>query len=622
MKRTSMQMRMLYGVGVGLVIVSALRGLAADDTIAERLLVERLRRDVTYLASAECEGRGVQTEGINKAADYIAAEFKKAGLKPPAHCESYFQPFSMMLGAELGSPNMVRLRGPEGQEIELAVGKDFQVMGLSGSGKVSAPLVFAGFGATAPGIGYDDYQDLDVAGKVVLALRHTPRWRDPKQPFDGTRKEEHASLERKQALAESNKAAAFMFVNDLSEVPAGDKLTPFDYLRGAMAYGQIPSLHVRRAAVEAAIQSGLGKTLQEIEDAIDKDLKPHSGMLMGWTATIETNVLRKMLGVKNVVGVAEGRGALANETVVIGAHYDHLGYGGKGSRAKNPNNKEIHHGADDNASGTTALLELARRFANIAEKAESRRRLVFIAFSAEESGLLGSRYYCTKEPLYPLDKTIAMVNLDMVGRMHVDSEMPNGKLIVEGVGTAKGFDSMIDRLNGPMGMKLVKQAGGTGPSDHDSFYRQKIPVLFFWTGTHEDYHRPSDTAEKINLAGLKKITDLAERTITELSTLTPRPEYVYVPSTFAPGMGKGPRLGIMPNYESGKPGVQVAGLSEGGPAAAGGIKVGDLIVQIAGKAVTNINTYMAVMSQQRGGQAVEIDVIRDGKKVTLKVVPK
>ena len=614
-------MNNLRYVCASLILLGVAWRVAAGDNPA----IERLRKDVTYLASADCEGRGLGTEGLNKAARYIADAFKQAGLKPPPKQETYFQPFEVTLGSELGSPNVLKLRGPEGKEIELAVGKDFNVMGLSGAGKVSAPVVFIGFGVTAPDVAYDDYKGVNVAGKVVLALRHTPRWRDAKRPFDGDRKEEHASLEKKQALAEASRAAAFIFVNDLSEVPGGDKLTPFSYLTGVMTPGQIPSLHVRRSAVEKMIESALGKSLEQIENEIDKDLKPQSAALMGWTATIETTVRRRTVPVNNVIGVIEGRGVLADETVVVGAHYDHLGYGGKGSRAKDPNKKEIHHGADDNASGTTALLELARRFTNPttspAESGASRRRLVFIAFTAEESGLIGSRFYCGKAPLYPLDKTAAMLNLDMVGRMHIDAETPKGKLIVEGTGTAKAFEPLIDKLNGNPGLDLIKKPGGTGPSDHDSFYREKIPVLFFWTGTHEDYHRPSDTAEKINLVGLSKITDLAEKTIRELTTM-PRPEYVHVPSSFSPGMAKGPRLGIMPNYESGKVGVLVAGLADNGPAATAGMKTGDLIVQIAGKAVTNINTYMAVMAQQRVGQTVEIDVERDGQKLRLKVLLK
>jgi Zn-dependent M28 family amino/carboxypeptidase len=355
--------------------------------------------------------------------------------------------------------------------------------------------------------------------------------------------------------------------------------------------------------------------LLDVEKAIDRDLKPRGAALTGWKADVQTAVKREVVTVKNVIGVVEGAGPLANEIVVVGAHYDHLGYGGRGSRAAKPGNKEIHHGADDNASGTTTMMELGRRFAKMKDR--QGRKLVFMAFSAEESGLLGSRHYCNKEPLFPLEKTVAMINLDMVGRMEADPKTKVEKLRVEGVGTAKGFEQLIDKLN--PGFQLVKNKGGTGPSDHDSFYRKKIPVIFYWTGTHSDYHKPSDTSDKINIVGMRKIADLSEKTIAHLAAEPKRPEYVLVASTASGPAPKGPRLGIVPGYEENKEGLMVDGVQDGGPAATAGIKKGDLIVEIAGKQVKNINTYMVLMAEQRVGQAFEVAVMRDGQKVKLKV---
>jgi Iap family predicted aminopeptidase len=331
-------------------------------------------------------------------------------------------------------------------------------------------------------------------------------------------------------------------------------------------------------------------------------------------------VERTIIPVKNVIGVLEGSGPLAKETIVVGAHYDHLGYGGRGSLAKNKTEKAIHHGADDNASGTTAVIELARRFGSM--KNREGRRLVFMTFSAEESGLLGSAHYCNKQPLFALADTAAMVNLDMVGRLRPDKTTNKDRLIVEGVGTAKGFEALVDKLNGNPGFTYTKRAGSPPYSDNDSFYRKGIPVLFFWTDTHEDYHRPSDTADKINFAGMRKITDLAENVVAHLATVAERPQYVKVASSMKMAGGpKGPRLGIVPNYDEGKPGVMVASLVDGGAAAKAGLKAADLIVEIAGQKVTNISTYMAVMGQQKAGQAIDVVVIRDEKKVTLKVTP-
>ncbi len=577
----------------------------------------RMLEDLKYLASDECEGRGIETQGIHKAADYIAKTFAGIGVKPGGVEKSYFQPFNYYFGpGKEKGPSKLTLKGPLGQAIELKQGVDFQVLGLSARGTVSAPIVFAGYGAIAKEINYDDYQGIDVAGKVVLLLRRTPRFRNAAVPFDGPRKEQHAALEMKMGLAESARAAAVMVVNDAGAAPDGDLFMPFEDT--ARASASIPGFQLRRCVADMIFQS-FGETLADVEQAIDRDLKPRSRPILGWTATLEANVERPAIACKNVIGVLEGAGPLASETVVIGAHYDHLGYGGRGSLAKNKNEKAIHYGADDNASGTTAVLELARRFAE--QKNRQGRRLVFMAFSAEESGLRGSQYYCNKEPLFHLAETVAMVNLDMVGRSALDPKTQKQKLIVEGIGTAKHFEKMVEELN--PGFQLTKRPGSPPYSDNDSFYKKKIPVLFYWTDTHPDYHKPSDTWDKINLTEMRKIVDLAEKTVARLATDAARPEYVQVAIKMTPitvGPGKMPRLGIVPNYDD-QAGVVATSVTPEGPAAKAGIKAGDIIVEIAGKAVPNLNTYMAVMVQQKAGQAIEVGVMRGDKKVVLKVTP-
>ncbi|MCI0685601.1 MAG: M28 family peptidase [Gemmataceae bacterium] len=599
--------------------VLVLLGLSIGLRAQEDAIELRMRLDVTYLASDDCEGRGVGTKGLDLAADYIAKQFERSGLRPGGVKGTWFQPFSMSGPSKLEKPGLLTLKGPLGQEIQLAAGRDFQVMGLSGSAKVSAPLVFAGYGATAKDIGYDDYKDFDVSGKVVVVLRHTPRWGNSDLPFDGDRRDQHASLDHKQAVAETHKAAAVIVVNDITEGPGGDQLMPFDYLRLVTTPSSIPAMQMRRGILDTIFQSSLGSTLKDIEQAIDRDMKPRSSPLPGWTATLETAVERTVIPVKNVIGVLEGSGPLAHETIVIGAHYDHLGYGGRGSLAKKKGVKEIHHGADDNASGTAALMELTRRFGAVEDR--QGRRLVFIAFSAEESGLLGSQHYCNRQPLFPLDNTAAMVNLDMVGRLRPDKQTGRDRLIVEGVGTAKGFEALVDKLNGNPGFAYTKRAGSPPYSDNDSFYRKKIPILFFWTDTHEDYHKPSDIAERVNVKGMRKIADLTEKVMAHLAADPQRPQYVKVASTMRMGGPKGPRLGIIPNYDEGQEGVVVGGLVDGGAAGKAGIKSGDRIVQIAGRPVTNISTYMVIMADQKTGRPLEVVVIRNNEKVTLKVTP-
>jgi hypothetical protein len=296
--------------------------------------------------------------------------------------------------------------------------------------------------------------------------------------------------------------------------------------------------------------------------------------------------------------------------VVIGAHYDHLGYGGRGSRT--PNSKDIHFGADDNASGTASLIELARRFGAMPNR--QGRRLVFIAFSGEETGLLGSAYYCGKQPIFPLADTVAMVNMDMVGRLRDD------KLTVYGTGTAKTFSDLIDELNKKHQFKVTKVATGFGPSDHSSFYSKNIPVFHFFTGIHDQYHKPTDVVDTINVPGVRRITDLIEEVTVALAADARRPEYVKVAGSSSPNRGpSGPRLGVVPDYADEKEGLLISGVSAGLPAEKAGLKGGDRIMDINGKTVKNIESYMAIMRGVKMGDQIDVSVLRDGKVQKFKV---
>jgi Peptidase family M28/PDZ domain/PA domain len=597
---------------LGLVVLVSAR--AANEEAVEA----RMRRDITFLASDECEGRGVDTKGIDKAAAYIAAAYKQAGLKPGGPDGSYFQPFKIAGAAKLEGPATLRLRGPQGQEIELKAGADFQVLGFSGSGKLTAPLVFAGFGVTAEKEGYDDYKGVDVAKKIVVLIRKAPRYDSPTAALGGDRKDDYAAFVTKISNAELHKAAAVLLVNDAGA--KSDKLMNFADLAQGIGPAAIPAFHVRRSVVDALLRSSLGSGLREMQEDIDHDLKPRSAVLQGWTASVESHVGRNMLTAKNIIGVLEGAGPLAKETVVIGAHYDHLGYGGPGSGSLNPKVHDIHHGADDNASGTTTVIELARRFGKMADR--QGRRLVFMAFSGEERGLLGSAYYCNKAPLFPLENTTAMVNLDMVGRMQENKETHQDKLLVEGAGTAKEFEPLLDRLNKKYQFSLKMSKSFMPNSDHASFYRKKVPVVFFWTGMHPDYHRPSDTSDKINVGGMRKVADLCVDVVKQLAAEPERPQYAHVDVIKSMGRGNIPVLGFVPgNYGETEEGVLVAEVRKDGAAAKGGVMAGDMIVAIAGQPIRNMGNYMAVMTRQRRGQPLEIGVRRNGKSLTLKVIP-
>ncbi|MCI0458900.1 MAG: M28 family peptidase [Gemmataceae bacterium] len=603
-------------------LVSLLALVAPWASASNEEIEARMRRDITYLASAECEGRGVNTKGIHKAADYIADQFKKAGLKPGGRDGSWFQPFTISIGAaKLEGKGSLVLTGPQGQQIELKPGTHFEVAGGSGGGKVSAPLVFAGYGVASAEEKYFDYKDLDVKGKIVVLIRRVPRWDSKDAPFAGKNKQVRAALLPKFAFAQANRAAAVLLVNDVTDEATGDALQSFGSIpsQGGVV---IPVMHVRRAVLDDVLRSSLGQGLRELERDIARDLKPRSAPLAGWSARVDAPVTRPSTPAKNVIAVLEGAGPLADETVVIGAHYDHLGYGEYGSLSKNRGKKEIHHGADDNASGTTAVIELARRFAAI--KNRQGRRLVFMTFSGEELGLLGSRHYCEREPLFPLEKTVAMLNLDMVGRLRDHEKVGKDRLIVEGVQTAKGFDELIEKFNEKHKFSLTKRPGNSGYSDHASFYRKQVPVMFLWTDTHPEYHRPTDTAERINVEGMRRITDLAERLVKHFQGVQPRPEHVAITGgKVDPIRPKGKvTLGIVPEYsgDDKKPGLGVGQVAEGRPAAKAGIKAGDLIVELNGKAVRNITDYTAILQSLQAGQTVEVVVMRGDKRLTLKVM--
>jgi len=604
-----MASRLLAGITLVALFTSLAPALDRESAVA------RLRTDLAFLASDACEGRGPGTAGIDRAADYVAAAFKAAGLKGGMPDGSYFQPFVIKGSPELGRVNELAFTMPGGPGPAPVLGSDFQPLGLSASGAADGPVVFVGYGASVPGAHYDDFHGVDVGGKVVLMIRRVPRYGQEKHPFGDDQTVQHAAaLAIKVSNAEQRKAAAVLVCNDASE--PDDALSDLTRTSGGAA--EIPAVQIKRATADRMLREGLGATLADVEKSMDADLKSRSGPLKGVTAKLRVTVDRKPVNVKNVVAVLDGVGPLAKETVVIGAHYDHLGYGGRDSLA--PGLKAIHHGADDNASGTAALIELARRLA--ADPPANRRRIVFLAFSAEEIGLLGSAHYA-KEPLFPLDDTTAMVNLDMVGRLK-DADNGKPKLEVGGTGTAKEFNDLLDRLNGKHDFVLQKNSAGVGPSDHTSFYLKGIPVFFFFTGLHREYHKPTDTADRINYPGLAKVTGFVEDLTRDLATEPKRPEYVKgMSGSFTGGTGlSGPRLGFMPgDYGDDAGGVLVASVNKDGPAEKGGIKDGDLIVEIAGRPIKNMAAYMIVRGTMKRGQPVEITVQRKGERVKVTVTP-
>jgi hypothetical protein len=517
--------------------------------------------------------------------------------------------------------NTAEIVGPpdasgESQRIPLVLGEDFTPLAAGGSGGFDLPLAFAGYGITAPKEGYDDYATLPERGKgsALVVLRQEPQKDNPHSVFDGNQASQHAALARKVANASEHEAGAVIFTNDVAE---GDGLMSFTRAGEGSEKRTLPILHVKRHVIDDLMKRSLDRDLSAVQVGIDEKLAPASAALAGWRIKGRIAIDRTETQGRNVLAILPGVGAPASgdraaidprETVVLGGHYDHLGYGGSSSAA--PGEKAIHHGADDNASGTALLIEVARR---LKEAGPLPRTVLFAAFSGEERGLLGSGHYAAN-PAVPLTDTVAMVNLDMVGRLTDD------KIIVHGTGTGTGLEQLVDRLVAARGFEVAKEAGGFGPSDHSSFYAKKIPVLHLFTGSHADYHRPTDTAEKINYDGMVRITGLVADIVRELATAAERPEYIEVASTmFARGGGDRPYFGSIPDFGKPGKGYAISGVTKDSPASKGGLQGGDLIVRIGESAITGLEDFDSALRKHKGGETVKVVVVRGGTEVSLDV---
>jgi hypothetical protein len=390
-----------------------------------------------------------------------------------------------------------------------------------------------------------------------------------------------------------------------------DELLLFSGAGEESGHKKMPVWFALRTAIDPLLQQACGRSLAAIEKEIDAKLQPQSQELTGWKLDGEASIELVKAEVKNVIGVLEGEGPHADETIVIGAHYDHVGWGGAGSLA--PWTHEIHNGADDNASGTAALIETARRL--IASGKKPQHRIAFMAFTGEERGLLGSAYYC-RHPRFALEKTIAMFNMDMVGRLRDD------KLIVYGTGTAQEFDGLVSKLGEKHRFQLTKHEGGFGPSDQSSFYAQKIPVLHLFTGNHEDYHRPSDDAEKINAVGINRIISYLVDIVQEVDASTQRPQYVEIKKVEHIGdAGDRPYFGSIPDYsQASGEGLAVMGAVKEGPADKAGLKAGDVIVQFGESKIGGIEDFDSALRKFKPGDRVKIKIKREGKEVELEVL--
>ncbi len=562
----------------------------------------RYLEHVKYLASDGMKGRGDGSPELDKAAEYIAEEFRLWGLRPMGDGNGYFQKFEITTGAEFGPNNQLELNGTG-----LKINEDFVPMRFSNAADIDGALAFAGFGITAPELHYDDYQDINAAGKIVVVLRHQPQEMDQKSPFASTT---HASFINKAINAKQHGARAILFITDINhsdeEVGRAARDVETDDLG-------IPALHAKREFV-VRLLGDAGKDLGTIQKKIDADLRPQSFDLPGTRAHISTDIIRTRKAVRNVVAAIGGTDpVLQKEWVVVGAHYDHLGLGDRNSLAPGQIG-QIHHGADDNASGTAGVLELARLAAQ--NKHEWKRSVLFITFAGEETGLLGSSYF-VNHPTIPLNNAMVMLNMDMIGRLN------GNRLFIGGVGTAPDFRGWLEAFNHPTRLELDYSESGYGASDHMSFNAKKIPVLFFFSGLHTDYHKPSDTSDKINADGAVKILSLVYLMLDKAATETSRLEYTEVQQPRSPiagsGGGYGPYFGSVPDFRDDLQGVLFADVQNNSPAAKAGLKQGDLLIEFGGKPIQNLYDFTYALRSKKPGDTVSVVVKRNGQNLKTDV---
>ncbi|HKY19679.1 MAG TPA: M28 family peptidase [Vicinamibacterales bacterium] len=472
---------------------------------------------VKFLASHDLDGRGNGSPGLDAAADYIAKQFDAAGLAPLGDAGTFFQRFDMITGMSLEPGNAVTLNAGR-HSVDFEIGRDYLLMSISGDRSAASqtlPVVFAGYGISAPSLRYDDYAGIDVSGKAILIFTHEPQENDARSAFDGQTNTMHSTVMRKVEVARSRGASALLIVDDTNHRPAPEEYRRWLRDPQAEEYG-LPVFYLSRDRVQRALGGNLD--LEVVANDIDRDFASKSCPLGDLTLNAVDRTTKVRRPVRNVIGIVEGSNpALRSEVVIVGAHYDHLGRSGRFSMSRSGTG-QIHHGADDNASGTAAVIEMAKAAA--ATRQDFRRSVVFMTFAGEEYGLLGSSHY-VNHPAVPLDKTIAMINLDMVGRAR-------GRILVDGLANAPSIDEDLKAAESisPLAIKALRGGPGVGASDDASFLLRRIPSINFFSGFHADYHRPSDTWEKVDAAGGAAVADLALALVRQLANRATRPAFV------------------------------------------------------------------------------------------------
>lgn len=571
----------------------------AQKTDNPEITIDELKQHISYLASDELEGRKPGTQGIEKAADYLKLQLSKLNVKPLG--DNFFQYLDVITDVKAGGKNKLSFN-----DFNAIINDDFTPLSISDSKQVKASAVFVGFGfeISNDNLKWNDYENVDVSGKWVIILRDAPN-------YSGNEVLDNYKSLRKKILTARDKGAAGIILVNGRDFDSEDNLISLSSSNRESNVG-LPVVNVKRKVVNKLLEN-YEFTVEELEEAIKQNKSPKSFEI---DIMIDAQVDLKVINskTKNVVALLEGSDpVLKNEYIIIGAHYDHLGYGGKNSGSRMPDTIAIHNGADDNASGTAANLEVFEKLA--ANRKDIKRSIIYIAFTAEEMGLIGSKYF-SNNPLVDLSKIKFMFNFDMVGRLNPDTK----SISIGGTGTAEGLEDLIKAHTENSGLSVKFNSEGYGPSDHASFYAKDIPVMFLFTGIHEDYHTPKDDADLINYEGEKLVADLTYDMIVDIANRSEALKYKEAGPKEQRSASSRMRvsLGIMPDVASSDiKGVRADAVIDGKPASKAGMKKGDIITAIDGKPVNDIYDYMNRLSGFKPGDKISVEVLRNKEKVIL-----
>ena len=582
---------------------------ATSSPSEQARLAGEFRSGVYALADDSMEGRGLGTQGIHRAADWIERRLRALGMKP-AFGKSYRQPFDIKTGVTQVS----------GNRLDVVRNYDWQVpdtswvpLGFSSSGTFSGEVAFLGYGIDAPALDYRELQGIKLKGKIALMLRYEPQERDSASRFDGKKPSRWSALRYKVLQARERGAAAIVFVTGPIQDEGKDRI-PALRNDGPESPAGIPVIQVKTSVAQDWLRPA-GIDLRRFQEDVDRDLKPRSVASTGTRITGTVALRASFEKAENLAGVIPGQGALKNEYVVVGAHYDHLGYGGEHSMR--PNEHAIHNGADDNASGTVGAMLIGEALGRSLAGVPDRRSILIALFSGEEVGLAGSAWFVQHPPV-PIPRVAAMINLDMVGRLRQD------QLIALGSDTAPEWKDLIDRAARDASLHVTSRGDGYGPSDQTSFYAAGVPVLHLFTGAHEQYHSPEDKPATVNPEGAAKVISFAVSLGEGLASASSRPQYVRASSGPAMGgdsRGYGSYLGTIPDYsamESSEGGVLLADVRPGGPADLAGIRGKDRIVSMAGTRIENLYDMTYALQDHKPGETIDVVVIRNGERTTLR----